>query len=49
MQSDATFKAAARAAQRAIFDCSPLPLPLDQYEVWKELPFAFDPRFITRN
>ena len=49
MQSDATFKAAARAAQRAIFDCSPLPLPLDQYDVWKELPFAFDPRFITRN
>ena len=49
VQSDATFKAAARAAQRAIFDCSPLPLPLDQYEVWKELQFAFDPRFITRN
>ena len=49
VQLDATFKAAARAAQRAIFDCSPLPLPLDQYEVWKELQFAFDPRFITRN
>ena len=49
MRSDPTFKAAARAAQRAIFDCSPLPLPLDKYDVWKELPFAFDPRFITRN
>ena len=49
VKSDPTFKAAARAAQRAIFDCSPLPLPLDKYEVWKELQFAFDPRFITRN
>ncbi len=49
VKSDPTFKAAARAAQRAVFDCSPLPLPLDKYEVWKELQFAFDPRFITRN
>jgi outer membrane biosynthesis protein TonB len=49
MQSDATFKAAALAAQRAIVDCSPLPLPLDQYDVWKELTFDFNPQFITRN
>ena len=49
MKADPTFKAAARAAQRAIFNCSPLPLPLDKYDAWKELSFAFDPRFITRN
>jgi outer membrane biosynthesis protein TonB len=47
-RSDDTFKAAANAARRAIFDASPLPLPLDQYEQWKELQIKFDPRFITR-
>lgn len=46
--SDHTYKAAANAARRAIFDASPLPLPLDEYEQWKELTIKFDPSFITR-
>lgn len=49
MNRDGTFKAAARAARRAIVDCSPLPLPLDNHDKWKELQFEFDPRFITRS
>ncbi len=49
MRSDGTFQAAARAASRAIIDCSPLPLPLEGYETWKELQFEFNPRFITRS
>ena len=49
MKSDKTFRAAARAAQRAVLECSPLPLPPDGYEKWKELQFEFNPRFITRS
>jgi hypothetical protein len=49
LRSDATFKAAAQAAQRAMFDCSPLPLPSDEYDTWKELEFEFNPSFITRS
>ncbi|MCE2517704.1 MAG: hypothetical protein J4F41_07715 [Alphaproteobacteria bacterium] len=49
MNRDSTFKAAARAARRAVVDCSPLPLPLDNHDTWKELQFEFDPRFITRS
>ncbi|MAI00513.1 MAG: hypothetical protein CBD43_04425 [Gammaproteobacteria bacterium TMED183] len=45
---DATFQAAANAASRAIIDCSPLPLPLDNHDAWKELEFEFNPNFITR-
>ncbi|MGC6484475.1 MAG: hypothetical protein ACON4P_02295 [Candidatus Puniceispirillales bacterium] len=47
-KNDDTFRAAANAARRAIFDSSPLPLPLDEFDQWKELRFKFDPRFITR-
>ena len=43
------YRAAANAARRAVFACSPLPLPLESYEEWKELEIAFDPRFITRS
>ena len=49
MASDSTFRAAARAARSAVIESSPLPLPLDNYEKWKELQFEFNPRFITRN
>lgn len=49
MKSDRTFKAAALAARRAVVECSPLPLPLDSYDTWKELQFEFNPRFITRS
>lgn len=46
---DGTFKAAAQAAVRAVRLCSPLPLPLDKYDTWKELQFEFNPAFITRS
>ena len=49
MARDSTFRAAARAARSAVIESSPLPLPLDGYENWKELQFEFNPRFITRN
>ena len=46
---DGVFKAAANSARRAIFDCSPLPVPQEGNENWKELEIKFDPRFITRS
>ncbi len=49
LANDSVFKVAARAVQRAMFECSPLPLPLPKYNEWKELPISFDPRFITRS
>ena len=49
MASDSTFRAAARAARSAVIESSPLPLPLDDYDKWKELEFEFNPSFITRN
>ena len=38
------FRTAAEAAMRAVNnpDCSPLLLPLDKYEQWKEINFTFD-------
>lgn len=49
MRNDGVFSAAARAASSAVIECSPLPLPLDQYDKWKVLEFEFNPSFITRN
>ena len=43
---DETFRAAANAARRAVFDCSPLPLTAQ--EDTNALVFGFNPRFITR-
>jgi outer membrane biosynthesis protein TonB len=38
-------RAAASAAQRAIYTCSPYKLPADRYNQWSEInPFHFDPR-----
>ena len=48
LQNDRTFKAAANAASRAIFNASPLPYKLDKNEERKELEIDFDPSFITR-
>lgn len=45
---DSYFKASAIAAQRAIVECSPLPIPPEKYEQLKEFTFSFDPRFISR-
>ena len=46
--SDQTYRAAANAALRAVLDASPLPLPREKYELWREFIFGFDPRFISR-
>ena len=41
---DPSFRTAAEAAMRAVNnpDCSPLLLPEDKYELWKEINFTFD-------
>ena len=46
-RSDRFFKVAADAALRAVLECSPLPLPTEKYDLWKEFIFGFDPRFIA--
>lgn len=40
------FRAAAESARRTFFDpkCTPLRLPADKYEVWKDLVVNFDPK-----
>lgn len=48
--TDERFRLAANAAERAFKECSPFipPLPPEQFEKWKTLPFRFDPRgFLT--
>ena len=45
---DSYFKASAIAAQRAIVDCSPLPIPPEKYDQLKKFTFAFNPQFISR-
>ena len=40
---DKLFSVAARAARSAILESSPLPLPAEKYELWKEFIFGFDP------
>lgn len=43
--SNSYTRAAASAAQRAIFTCAPYKLPQDRYSQWREIkPFHFDPR-----
>ena len=46
LNRDAYFRIAAESAIRAIRDprCTPLKLPEDKYEMWKEFTFNFDPR-----
>ena len=41
---DPAFRTAAEAAMRAVNnpECSPLLLPVDKYEFWKEITFKFD-------
>ena len=46
-RSDRFFKVAADAALRAVLECSPLPLPEEKFDLWKEFIFGFDPRFIA--
>ena len=39
------YRATADSARRAVFDCSPLPLPKEKYDRWKKFIFEFDPSF----
>ena len=45
MQSDPSFRVIAESAVRALQKpgCQPLKLPYDQYEIWKDIIFNFDP------
>lgn len=45
MGTDPFYRAVAESAVRALLnpDCRPLKLPLDQYDIWKEITFNFDP------
>ena len=40
------YKAAVAAALRAVLKCSPLQIPKNEYEAWKEIEFNFDPSSI---
>lgn len=44
--SDSFFRAAADSARRAVFNpmCSPLALPADKYEIWKDILIRFNPK-----
>ena len=45
MKTDRTFRVIAESAVRALLNprCRPLKLPYDQYEIWKDITFNFDP------
>jgi hypothetical protein len=40
---DRSFQSAAEAARRAVLKCTPLNLPAEHYDIWKEIKFNFDP------
>lgn len=42
--ADSHFRAAADSALRAVNKCSPLDLPPDKYDLWKDITVTFDPR-----
>jgi hypothetical protein len=46
--ADPLFRAAAESARRTFFNpqCTPLKLPADKYEAWKDLDVIFDPKDI---
>ena len=41
---DGFFRAAAESAERAVWMASPLPIPREKYETFREILFTFDPR-----
>lgn len=43
MALDPFFRSAAEAASRAVRKCAPLELPAEQYDIWKQIKFNFDP------
>ena len=42
--SDTSFRVVAESALRALRICAPLKLPYDQYDLWKDIIFTFDPK-----
>jgi outer membrane biosynthesis protein TonB len=44
---DPFLRAAADAAQRAIYECQPYRLPADRYTQWRDINFTFDPGKMT--
>ena len=42
--SNPFWSSAARSARTAVLKCSPLRLPPDKYDVWKDINFTFDPK-----
>lgn len=47
MSSDPVFRAFAESAVRAVRACSPLKLPPESYQVWRNIIFNFDPSAMT--
>jgi len=45
LQRDPEFRAVAESARRAVQQCSPLELPLDKYELWREIVMSFYPEY----
>ncbi len=44
MVQDRNFRSVAENAKSAVARCSPFRLPVEKYEVWKQLTLRFDPR-----
>jgi outer membrane biosynthesis protein TonB len=47
MGDDPVFRAFAESAVRAVRSCSPLKLPPESYQVWRNIIFNFDPSLMT--
>jgi colicin import membrane protein len=47
MNGDPIFRIFAESAMRAVRACSPLKLPPEQYQVWRNIIFNFDPTLLT--
>jgi outer membrane biosynthesis protein TonB len=47
MRTDPVFRAFAESAVRAVRACSPLKLPAESYQVWRNIIFNFDPSMMT--
>jgi len=45
VRSDRVFRAVAESAVRALLNprCSPLKLPYEEYDIWQNITFNFDP------
>ena len=47
MEADPAFRTFAESAVRAVRACAPLKLPPEQYQVWRNIIFNFDPSMLT--